>query len=266
MNSLETLNNELEDISLYSLIENLSKEKHSGLYSRLQSIRHRQDHILSILDQIGCDFERNIVYIQENMRTVDNFRTKLNNVRIYMMRITDRVESLQVRLNKIRVSLPTNSMVMMERPDEHGIEKHFYYKCIVPSGLKYRSKPSTSSAVIPGAGVKHKDIVIVKERVFICKEETVFLHVDGCGWLLENIEKVKCLQRIGPSWVARHQIGQPSKPSSPNRKVNDEERDSMSLDSGNVPYSEPLVVDSVGLDEELSPPPSPSVKQTYLDI
>lgn len=199
--SMQLIENELQNISLFDLVEDLSNEKHSELHGRLQSMRSRQDHILSILDEIGKDFERNVIYVQDNIRKIDGFRSKLNSVRSNMIIISERIESLQIRLNKARAVLPSNSLVLMEQPNEHGTDDFFYYRCIVPSGLKYRTKPSTSAPVIPGPGVRFKDIVVVKERVFICKEETVFLHVGGAGWLFENLERVKCLQRIGPSFI-----------------------------------------------------------------
>jgi hypothetical protein len=196
--SISSSNNEDDDdLELFQLVESLSLEKNDQLLSSLQNIYHRQNEMMQILSKLSDDLERSILLIPQEMQRVDQYRSKLARVKSAMMQIDEKIQLLQYRLNKLRSSLPAISTVLMERPGDHGVDPQFYYRCVVPIGLKYRSKPSSAASIIAGKEIKYREIVAVKERVFVCKENSIFLHVAGSGWLFENEDNLRYMERVG---------------------------------------------------------------------
>lgn len=202
---ISSSNNEDEQ-ELYQLVESLSYEKNNQLLSNLQNIFHRQNEMMKILTKVSEDLERSILFIPREMLQIDQYRSKLAHVKSSMLIIDEKIQYLQHRLNNLRASLPAISMVLMERPVEHGIDQLFYYRCVVPIGLKYRSKPSSIAPIIPGKDIKYREIVCVKERVFVCKENSIFLHVEGSGWLFENEGNLRYMERIGVKALPSHML------------------------------------------------------------
>ena len=152
--------------------------------------------ILRVLESIGADFEKNMNLIPKQSQKIRDYHRQIMQVKQSMQNITNRIQLMQGRLNRIRQRLPPNSTVLIEKPNKTELfDTVYYYRCILPNGMRYMSKPSKIANFIQGKIIKHNEMVQVVERVFICNENSVYLHVLGSGWLVENHNNTQCMER-----------------------------------------------------------------------
>ena len=160
------------------------------LLNRIGTLNRQQKEVLEKLVAISAFLDAAILpmALVDNRRIVaTKFRCKLQDLRISMLRISERCEKLQIRLNCLRRECPGKSALVEKGP--------FLYKCIYKGGVRYRDYPS-SSARVTGKVIAYNDSVTVTERVFITGENSIFLHVRGIGWLFENRDSLKCMSRV----------------------------------------------------------------------
>ena len=160
------------------------------LLARINTLSMQQKDVLEKLVAISSFLDMTIAPMSliDNRRIIaTKFRCKLQDLQISMLRINERCEKLQIRLNSLRRECPGKSALVENGP--------FMYKCIYKGGVRYRDYPS-SSARVTGKVIAYNDSVLVSERVFITGENSIFLHVKGTGWLFENRESLKCMTRV----------------------------------------------------------------------
>jgi len=160
------------------------------LLARINTLSTQQKDVLEKLVAVSSFIDMTIapMALIDNRRVIaTKLRCKLQDVRIHMLRINERCEKLQIRLNCLRRECAGKSALVENGP--------FMYKCIYKGGVRYRDYPS-SSARVTGKVIAYNDSVLVSERVFITGENSIFLHVKGTGWLFENRESLKCMTRV----------------------------------------------------------------------
>jgi len=154
--------------------------------------RHQEDilqqlHAVSkLLDEASVNEGSSVEQIRQE---ISSYRSKLQNLRISMLKVSERCGKLQVRLNILRKECAPQHAHVEVGP--------FYYRCVYKGGVRYRDYPS-SNARVTGKVLDHNDVVTIAERVFITGESSVFLHVRGVGWLFENRDSLICCERCIP--------------------------------------------------------------------
>ena len=177
-------------IVMEDLVLSLCECAGEGLVNRVETMSIQQRRVLERLVSLSSFLDTSIapMALIDNRRIVaTKFRCKLQDLRISMLRINERCEKLQIRLNCLRRECHGKSALVENGP--------FLYKCIYKGGVRYRDYPS-SSARVTGKVIAYNDSVTVTERVFITGENSIFLHVKGTGWLFENRDSLKCMTRV----------------------------------------------------------------------
>ena len=137
-------------------------------------------HLLRNLD----DLKDRLVTCKDSLN-IEIYTEKIKRIKRIVRDLSTRCNALKMRLNNVREILPSNHALIDKGP--------FYYRCVYKGGVKFRNFPS-STAKVTGKIIEYDDIAVVIERVFLSSENSVFLHVDGYGWLFENIGNLKCME------------------------------------------------------------------------
>lgn len=145
-----------------------------------QQMSFKMMYLLRNLD----DLKDRLVTCKDSIN-VEIYTDKIRRIKRLIRELSGRCNSLKVRLNNVREILPANHALIDKGP--------FYYRCVYKGGVKFRNFPS-SMAKVTGKIIEYDDIAVVIERVFLSNENSVFLHVDGYGWLFENIGNLKCME------------------------------------------------------------------------
>lgn len=184
----------LEEVLIFEEMEDLVLKlcdcAGDDMLRRVGTLNKQQKDVLEKLVALSSFLDMTIapMLLIDNRRIVaTKYRCKLQDLRISMLRINERCEKLQIRLNCLRREAPGKSALVENGP--------FLYKCIYKGGVRYRDYPS-SSARVTGKVIAYNDFVTVTERVFITGENSIYLFVKGTGWLFENRDSLKCMELI----------------------------------------------------------------------
>lgn len=107
---------------------------------------------------------------------INSYRVKLQNIRVFILRVNEKINRLQCRINSIRVKLPKGHVYVETGP--------FLFCCVYKGGVRYRNFPSTAAAILKDKPfVECGDTVKITQRVFITAEESIFLvsKINLCG-------------------------------------------------------------------------------------
>lgn len=164
-----------------------------GIVNSVEAIAIHQARILEQLNIISKSLDEYSTHdgltIEQVRQETSGYRSKLQNLRISMLKVNERCGKLHSRLNAIRKDCA---------PQQAHVEiGPFHYRCVYKGGVRYRDYPS-SNARVTGKILNYDDVVTVAERVFITGESSIFLHVRGVGWLFENRDSLICCERCVP--------------------------------------------------------------------
>lgn len=175
------------------LLAALSAAKSADLFHRVRSICQKQLDVLHILEEASRALDDGEGG-QRHSLIASHYRIKLQNLRVSMFKINERCIRLQSRLNSLRKDLPPQHALVEAGP--------FYFRCIYRGGVRFRDYPS-STAKMTGNIIAFDEIAQVFERVFISGESSVYLHVQGVGWLFENRDSLRCMERCSAPVTAQ---------------------------------------------------------------
>jgi hypothetical protein len=176
------------------LIYKVAEETNAELFDKISNIGALQKSVLATLDSIDKFLDirtgtvgPKIVRINDRALEIENYRSKLVQLKAEILKIDEKCTRLQDRLNHLRQTAPPQHALVEEGP--------FWYKCTFKGGVRFREYPSGGSKCVPNMMISCNEHVLVSERVFITGESSVFLHVPGVGWLFENKDSIHCLER-----------------------------------------------------------------------
>lgn len=99
---------------------------------------------------------------------INSYRIKLQTIRQFILEINDKISWFQQKLNRIRFKLPKGHVYVESGP--------LLYRCIYKGGVRFRNYPSVNAKILNEKPiVKKGEIVEISQRVFITKEECIFL-------------------------------------------------------------------------------------------
>jgi len=182
-----------------AVLKEIAEEGSAELLASLGRINATQEDVLGVLATLGraldCNFGHDgALFAQRGdgaFLDLEHYRAKIGRLKKAVLHISDRTRRLQGRLNAVRKQCPKNRTHIVQKGP-------FYYRCVYPGGVRYRELPSSSAKYIPsGAVIAHDATVAVAERIFINGEASVFLHVHGVGWLMENKGDLVCMEMCG---------------------------------------------------------------------
>jgi hypothetical protein len=182
------------------ILREIAEDSSSNILASLVGINTKQDEVLEILSTISRTMDENFRHDgalfakpgNKNYMDVEHFRAKIARLKKAMLNINEKSKQLQTRLNVVRKQTPKNRTHIVQKGP-------FFYRCIYPGGVRYRELPSSNAKYISsGTMISYDTRVIVAERIFINGESSVFLHVSGVGWLMENKGPMVCLEMCGP--------------------------------------------------------------------
>lgn len=161
----------------------------SNVRDRLLHVLDKQNNVLERLLSLRNSLEEHSLEELSNyIEDVDKKLELMNSVTLRMKSLRARSILTQERLNSIRGRLPFQEKALVEKGP-------FAFKCIYRWGMRFRSYPSSSSQILPDVQVDFHEVITAIERVFILGDKTVYLHVEGRGWLTENMEDLLCFAR-----------------------------------------------------------------------
>lgn len=161
------------------------------LSERIDRISHEHakgfemmDNFTKVLDEMATS-----TTLDDENEKLKSYLSELGDGKQRMGKAMSRIQNIQLRLNKIRMSYPAHSKAMVQQGP-------FYYKCVWQGGIRYREYPKSDAKVIEGKMVSFNEIVEIDERVYIAGENLVYLHQKGSGWLFENKDGITALKRV----------------------------------------------------------------------
>ena len=154
------------------------------------TMQSNNEHILKRLEHFRTKYEQMLLELENSMRKMDRSLDYTNNLlrldlmnqckeksdlaKENMARVSQRILTIQQRLNNMRKAIPSKKLSLVERGP-------FRYRCLVLEGVRYREYPSMRASNIPlqavggGSGVGgttttdgmvlFNDIVEISERV-----------------------------------------------------------------------------------------------------
>lgn len=162
-----------------TVIKDCSLSECNSLLERISTISGTQEDMyvkLLTLMRYMEDLHDKLSKQKKSLQS-DVYVDKIRNINDGINRISDRVATLRNKLNAIREMCPKNKAI--------ASKGEYKYRCVYEGGVKIRTYPSINAATTGGI-IKHNEIIIATERVFITGESSIFLHAVGVGWLFEN--------------------------------------------------------------------------------
>ena len=167
------------------LLEATMQSNNEHILKRLEHFRTKYEQMLLELESSMRKMDRSLDYTNNLLRLdlMNQYKEKSDLAKENMARVSNRILTIQHRLNNMRKAIPSKKLSLVERGP-------FRYRCLVSEGVRHREYPSIRARNIPlqavGSGtggttsdgtVLFNEIVEISERYVI--ESTVFKAITG---------------------------------------------------------------------------------------
>ena len=155
------------------LLEATMQSNNEHILKRLEHFRTKYEQMLLELESSMRKMDRSLDYTNNLLRLdlMNQYKEKSDLAKENMARVSNRILTIQHRLNNMRKAIPSKKLSLVERGP-------FRYRCLVSEGVRHREYPSIRARNIPlqavGSGtggttsdgtVLFNDIVEISERV-----------------------------------------------------------------------------------------------------